>query len=719
MSGNAAKNQQPDNGLYGLLQFNCGLPTPFMPDHDAFDGPRAIRVGDVRERRRSLRSWLVPPSGRFQLEGITSAAMGLRSTVPEHTWLIELSRHAALEMPIRSVGQAAGELPSALDWSDPRDPTARQSTYYIRVQRARDDTSRSLTSVTDCNDYFVREASDDVAGPGSLSELQLFFAEFLAERRGAIFASHVSERIYTIWLPPGVIVKEPGPTEQSSCFALLPVVTLVRRSYRIRWRHAMSVGMLLVPWWPPDAPKSARPRPMTPHEVFEVMAATGGNSTELRHGTNVAWRMTPDSPLQRYLDDVTHDERRYYSSRYRECVGHERKPTLRQWTELLLLAVAEIPVGPEDRKDDRIFPEQQEVDDTILPDEVLRSLRVNGIWSATLTTGALEKCRGESPIQRQSWWPSPVPAAPATVADLAAGVPGPIAELFELFAQRDRAFVPTPEDRVDVLATGGGAHMTWRIPREHIIVTAYSRGAEQFPDFSSLNLASWFSFIAVGVTCAWQTMRSLTHEIEKISDITDISRLGHDRIIDLEDVYDLEVASPAYANFYRRVRDLLGVQREYEDIKDRFNLLFTFARAGQRTRDEHKREEELGLRADDQQQADEYAAVLARIAAIVGAGILFVSAISYLADAYNQPLLLNRFAAILIFLILIFLAAGLVTRYLWRIQKISIARDEIRTKLRHLADPASSSSRSSPRAQAFRARRMPLGRKGRQRRVRP
>ena len=697
MTGNAARAQLTDEGIYGLLQFNCGLPTPSIPDRDAFVGPRAIRVGDVRERRRSLRSWLVPPSGRFRLEGITSADMGLRPTVPEHTWLIELSRHAALELPTRSVGQQARRLPPALDWRDPPNAPAQQSSHYIRVQRARDDTSKSLTSVTDCNDYFIRDESEEVAGPGSLSELQLFFAEFLSQRRCAILTSHVSERIYSIWLPPGVIVKEPGPSEETSCFALLPVVTVVRRSYRIRWRHAMSVSILLVPWWPPGARRSSGPRPMSPHEVFDVMAATGGNSTELRHGTNISWPMTPDSPLQRYLDDVTHDERRYYCSRYSESEVHERTPTLRHWMELLLLAAAEFPVGLEDRKDDRIYPEQQEVDDTVLPDEVLRCLRVNGIWSATLATDALAKCTGESPIEGGSWWPGPVAAHPAAVADLTDGVPGPIAELFELFAQRDQAFLPTPEDRIDVLATGGGAYMTWRIPREHILVTAYARGADQFPDFSALNLASWFAFIAIGVTCAWQTMRSLTHEIEKIDDITDISRLGHDRIIDLEDVYDLDVASPAYADFYRRVRQLIGVQREYEDIKDRFTLLFTFAQAEQRARDERKRELELELRADDQQQAAEYAAVLARVAAIVGAGILFVSAITYFADAYRRPLLFDRFAAILIFLITIILAIALFARYLWRIQTISIERDAVRTKLRRLADSAAS-SRSSPRS---------------------
>ena len=695
MTGNAASDQLTSDGIYGLLQFNCGLPTPSIPDRDAFVGPRAIRVGDVRERRRSLRSWFVPPSGRFRLESITSARMGLRPTVPEHTWLIGLSRHAALELPNRAVGQQAGKLPPALDWRDPPAP-ARQSSHYIRVQRARDDTSKSLTSTTDCNDYFIRDESEENnAGSGSLSELQLFFAEFLSQRRCAIFASHVSERIYSIWLPPGVIVKEHGQSGEPSCFALLPVVNLVRRSYRIRWRHAMSVSILLVPWWPPGTPKNSRPRPMSPQEVFDVMAATGGSSTELQPGTNTSWPMTLDSPLQRYLDDVTHDERRYYCSRYSELKVHERKPTLRHWMELLLLVAAEFPVDLEDRKDDRIYPEQQEVDDTILPDEVLRCLRVNGIWSATLATDALAKCTGKSPIEGGTWWPGPIAAHPATVLDLTDGVPGPIAEVFELFAQRDQAFLPTPEDRIDVLATGGGAYMTWRIPREHILVTACARGAEQFPDFSALNLASWFAFITVGVTCAWQTMRSLTHEIEKIDDITDISRLGHDRIIDLEDVYDLDVALPAYAAFYRRVRQVLGVQREYEDIKERFTLLFTFTQAEQRAQDERKRELELELHADDQQQGAEYAAVLARIAAIVGVGILFVSAITYLADAYRRSLLFNRFAAISIFLVLIVLAIALFARYLWRIQTISIERDAIRAKLRRLADSAAS-SRSSP-----------------------
>src|SRR5262249_1759955 len=81
--------------LNGLLQFACGLPTPNLSEPDVSPVSRAVTVGDVLERRRSLRSWLLPPGNDFQLHGLTDIFAD-HAALPPHTWLLQLSRHSAV-----------------------------------------------------------------------------------------------------------------------------------------------------------------------------------------------------------------------------------------------------------------------------------------------------------------------------------------------------------------------------------------------------------------------------------------------------------------------------------------------------------------------------------------------------------------------------------------------------------------------------------------------
>jgi hypothetical protein len=691
--------------LYGILQFTCGIPAPEIPAAGESASSRAITSSDVKWRRGALCSWFLPPAGGFQFCGLTEIISGHPAEPPPHTWLLQLSRHAALGLrgyyPRLPGAPLPDGFPAVLDWHSPNWGGNPPWRHYLRVQRARDDGSRRLTSETDCNDYLIRrpeppESASAEPAPEdedrSLRELQLFFCEFLAQRRGAIFASHVSERIYNIWLPPGIVTRHDQRRDQTPAFAVLPVVTVVRRPYRIDWRYAMSLSMIFVPWpaGAGEVPAAVRPRSMSAREIVDVLASTGGNSTYLREPADIRWTMSARTPLAAYLAAVTSDDRREFGSRYpgrADPAWCERPVALRHWIELLLLTAAERPAGQDERDESRKQRERQQADDQILPDEVLRCLRVNGFWSAVLVTDSFKACAGSSRIEGGRWWPDSAGPCPDTVNALAAGVPVRIAEVFGLFAQRDRAFLPTPQDRVDLLATGGRSHLTWRIPSEHIMITAYSRETDDFPSFSSLNLAGWFAYMALGVTCAWQTMYSLTHDTDKLRDIAKLSQLGHDRIMDLEDVYDLDVAWPAYADFYRRVRELLGVDQEYNQIKDRLELLFRFAQVEQQTREERQRYEEIQLRNEEQQIASRRSHLVENAAATIGAGILIVSVLILLVETRYDKMLttLTAGACLLGFLASCFVG-GIVLRS--KLRANDAGRKKVQEQIARLAHPA-------------------------------
>ncbi len=547
-SNDPGNHEGEDEEFYGLLQYSCALPTPALSNSAGSVISRAVTVGDVEERRRILRSWLIPPDKDFDLHLLTKIFEGAEEN-PPHTWLLGLSRHAAVRLHDFSPRLADGPLPTgfpeALDWHRDGQDVPTPWIHYLRVQRARDDSSRRFTEETDCNDFLIRDSKLANSGRdglkrGSLEELQLFLCEFLAQRRGAIFASHVSERIYNVWLPAGIITpgERENPGDLNKPFAVLPVVTVVRRPYRIDWRYALSTTTFLVPWRPGESELPSRsdlrpPRAMTAREMVHVITSTSGNSTYLRDHGRLTWTLE-DSPLSSYLHKVTGDDRRDFCHSY-AGPGNQGwgSQSLRHWIELLLMTVAETPRGREERDGDRL-PEQQQVDDQILPDEVLRCLRVNGLWSAMMLTDTFPASTDLSQIADGRWWHEDALPTPEHIGELTAGMPRPLSAMFRLFADRNRGFAPTPSNRLDGLSYGGRSYATWLMPDENIMITAYSLTDDKFPSFSSLYQIGWFAYMAVGVTCAWQTMYSLTHDTDRLRDVAELSRLGHDRILDLE-----------------------------------------------------------------------------------------------------------------------------------------------------------------------------------------
>ena len=468
---------------------------------------------------------------------------------------------------------------------------------------------------------------------------------------------------------------------------------MVRRPYRTDWRYALSITIFFVPWWSADQqefPQAGPPRSICPQEIFDVITSTSGNSTYLRDSGNLRWLLSGWSPLSRYLRHITEDDRRDFSHRYARPDAGGHSQTLRHWIELLFLTVAELPREWEEREDDRLA-EQQGSDDRILPDEVLRCLRVNGLWSAMLLSDSFPVCTDSSTVADGRWWPHGMRPVPERIGDLTMGMPAALREIFTSFADRNRGFPPGPDDRIDGVAFGGRNYLTWRIPAEKVIVTAYGLGDDAFPWFSSLYQVGWFAYMAVGVTCAWQTMYSLTHDTDRLRDVAELSELGHNRIMDLEDVYEFDVAWPAYASFYRRVRKLLGVDQEYAEIKERLDLLFRFAQVEQRTKEERLRDEEIAIGGEEQRLALSHSRRVESAAGIVGGSLLLISLVSVVVTVAPH---VHRYIEVASSLALAIIVVG-ISWLAWlvsRIRKTDKQREAARAELERLARSLGSGS---------------------------
>jgi hypothetical protein len=323
-----------------------------------------------------------------------------------------------------------------------------------------------------------------------------------------------------------------------------------------------------------------------PEDIVMLLASTGGSSTYIRDLTDLQWTLEP-SALTRYLASFRSDQsrpltselsKRFFpssTSSHAEAAHQEQaeQPSLRAWLELLLTAVRE-PRSP--RRGDQATPDH----DFLVTDDVLRALRLNTMWSAVFTSDQM------AAPNDLAFTPHFLRPGSAHLAHRR--VPASVREILRLLAQRDGAFVRPVDYPSDAEDGAGVGHLSWYLRRERILLTVYSRSRDHWPGFSSLNLFGWFGHMMLSVTSAKQTIHLIAEEVasKTMSDKPDliaVARSAHRSFLELEELYDLDIAWPTYQLFYERLRELTGLNEEYRRARDRIELLTHFSEIELRT----------------------------------------------------------------------------------------------------------------------------------------
>jgi hypothetical protein len=519
---------------------------------------------------------------------------------PKHTLLDDISRHRVVGLPeYFSSKDQANKLPSALSWPE-RDPKNPAWSSYLRAQIAHDDLGS-----TDTNDWLINcnSAMDGHDPAGELSSLRKFFAYLFAQRRQWVFASNVSDRGYNIWLPPALLVPTDGrgqnmpagagQQDAPGAFAMLPFISLSRLPQWSAWRPTMVITVLLIPVSAAMEDNTwtgkLTPRPLSGRaEARRITSAFQGSMSHAFTDAQESYRCAGGG-LREYLADLGKGECSYKDCPCFKCprpaAGNQDDDdigntggdwTIRKYLEAVLLAaITSAPqtrwARPEDAK------EEEGLRQRWAASEAGRAVRLSSV-SSTLLLARDEIVWGE---ENQRYIPIPRirPAGRKTSrrpgADRAqiAGLPGEARLVLRVLA--DTGHLPTDSDRVDDLSMADGERgMTWRLPlRARSIVTVRSVRDDHFPGVSALNSFARIGVMVMAAATIREVTQALLHETARTPDSQDLAHLEKNLLIELEEVYDADIAWPTFARFYRSLREHLDLEDEHRRVRERVQSL--------------------------------------------------------------------------------------------------------------------------------------------------
>ena len=567
---------------YASVQLSCSLRLhPSGPDSEVKQNKLGPGKKDFQRIESDLKHLVARCNGAFSLRGLYN------SNVPEarvtHTLLPGLSRHRVIDvLPKYFNSKDAPDFPSALDrpGRSPEDSTWRA---LLRVQIARGARAEDLNAV-DTNDWLI-EAEATHKNDG-LSTLRDFYAFLFAQRREATFASNVSDRAYNVWLPPTLLVPmDDGymASVKGSALAVLPFVSLLRLPNQSSWRPTLNLSVLFIPVRVHSAIDSwdGRLEARSLDNSTEVKAITSSLQGSTSHAPRLAqqsYQCINDSDLLwRYLEKVATGRcTRSLCKCPRWSDSRMQQPkTIRQYIEGILLAMAaSAPQTLEGRRRHGKILESQRV----AASEVARSARLTSIWSVQLLSQQ-EIAWREGNGRYQPYGFIEEPGGPVITAgsqtDPDSGIallPPEVQSVIKELA--NPGHLPTEAERIDdlhTLETRGG--MSWKMPRSRGLLFIQSIQDDHFPDASVHKTFAWIGVMVVAAVAIREMTQALLHETLQAKDSQDLARVDRGLLVELEELYDVDIVGSVFTHFYRNLRKHLGLDADYARVREQVQSL--------------------------------------------------------------------------------------------------------------------------------------------------
>ena len=115
--------------------------------------------------------------------------------------------------------------------------------------------------------------------------------------------------------------------------------------------------------------------------------------------------------------------------------------------------------------------------------------------------------------------------------------------------------------------------MAWALPIRRCIVTFYFSKAEDFPGRSRLNLFVVLAHMIAGLMTTREILVKLGHDVELHRESQAAADLHRKYIIELEEMFDLDIAWTFYRRIYQRLRRLRGLDAMYLGVRERTEVL--------------------------------------------------------------------------------------------------------------------------------------------------
>jgi hypothetical protein len=483
---------------------------------------------EVEERVRAR--FEVPGAG-FEVESVVRPFTGTDPRdavahsllVDEDLTTIEPQRSALFTLTENSYEQ---ELPPSFAWAGHDDPKDIWDRFVFADRDKRGEAS--------LNDFIVHCG----AGSGALADdetrVSRALGELLAYRRSMLFGLALGNRFVNVTLPYALLKPEPAPARcPGGSWILQPVVSLIRVGRDgDNFRRVYSISLFLIPVG--DDGSSARK--MSIEEMRRMVRTDWGLAGVPREIP----RYLMVGPLRAYLLSLGFAAGEH---------GHGKILTLRQAVESLAFAVAlRMVQGPQDSADDFV---RREIGNDVVTS--IGNCRVSSVLVVDPRLSAHEV--GDR-------LPQPV-------------YPGSLERVMRALAGENR-LGEARKYRLDRDYCDNDDYAIGVLPASRCTVLASSGSAQHGRSESGLLQAGWMAYMAIGAATAIGMIRAIHRDLERLdrSEPTAVAKIERDVVVDLHEIYDLDITWEAYRHRYRLLRTLLGVTADYQALHGKLQALY-------------------------------------------------------------------------------------------------------------------------------------------------
>lgn len=462
--------------------------------------------------------------------------------------------HCRAQYLVPVVSGPRKKLPLALSWAESAESTPASADLYedpnlIFADAFDDDRVHSV------NDFLVRQQSGE---PGE--EISQLFLELMAHKRSRLFGFALANRIVTLMLPhailePSQLSSRASPGAAGEWF-MQPLISLIRGGTgRRNFRRMYALTLFLLPV--EDRGNSLAARLMTPAEMKAMVNPGWGFAAAPPPGTGTYFK-SPESLLE-YLSEIARLDMAGIGPRLRRqgsAAGPSQPDgaTLRQIAERvafgvgLTLAQGEGGLGEREKRH--------------IGNAVITSLGSARVSSLVVVDKDLKPGKIKKPVREE-----PFPGALLSLMNnLACPARSPKARDRHSRKYRlDRPFVDSELYAIGVL------------PTKRCLVVTSSRDAQYGVRESAFMQAGSIAHMTIGAATAIGTMREIDRRLEFLEDADEpraIAKIDAEIASDLAEIYDLDITRESYRAIYQRLRDRLGITRDYVMLQGKMEMLY-------------------------------------------------------------------------------------------------------------------------------------------------
>lgn len=389
------------------------------------------------------------------------------------------------------------------------------------------------------NDFLVTKC----ASPAQRPPISQFLLELIAHKRSRLFGFRLANRFVNVLLPHALLGPSGSDGNSAPTWFVQPLASFVRGGRdRKRLRQAYSLTFFLVPI---QGDLEARPVPVS----------------EINRIVNAGWGFAASPASKPASFDVSGDLFAYLTATTGvDSLGVDEglssgDRTLRGVIERVAFGVA---LALAQGKKGRVDPTTARR----IGNEVVMSL---GSARVSSVVAAADSDLGACEVKRR-------------VRDQA--LPGPLLSLMRELSDPIRA--PEPEGkgsrkyRLDRPFVDDDIYATGVLPTKRCVVVMSRSDAQYGVRESALMQAGSIAYMTIGAATAIGTMRAIDRRLEHLDGAgpKGIAEIDREIAADLSEIYDLDITRESHREIYRRLRDRLGIARDYKTLQDKMQALY-------------------------------------------------------------------------------------------------------------------------------------------------